>query len=88
MHRDEEADVRAAREQIAAAVEIDQTILVRVDEHGNRAQFHDGQSGGEGGEGSGQDALARSAAEGFERDFDGVETAADGGHVRDSPKPG
>ncbi len=85
MHGDEETDIRAAPEKIAAAVQVEQAALVHIDKQRYRAHLQNRERGGEGGKRRGQHGVAWHAAENLERNFDGVQAAGDSDGVLDAP---
>jgi len=85
MNRDEEADIGTPPKQIAAAIQIQQSVFVGVDEHRNGPQFQDRQSGGEGGDRRGQNRIAGLASQDAQTDFDCIQTARDADDMRNTP---
>ena len=62
VHRDHRPHRGVRREDVGAAVEVEQAVLVHVHEHGDPARAHDAERRGEGAEGRREDLRARAAA--------------------------
>src|SRR3569623_151236 len=85
MHGNKIGDIASLTQQIVAAREIDQSLLVGVDVDGDGSKAHDRERRGEGRERGREHALPWPAAERPQSDFYGIHAIGGANNVLESP---